>query len=290
MTDTTPERPEQPADPSPRAPEIVPERTRFVDPPPAQAPAAEPPAVAPPEPVVPEPVVPELVVPEPLQPEPPEPPVLPELPEEAGPAAAEPAAEDDAEAPDVPAGRSGRPVSRLLAALVALLVVAVGVLAWWAWPITSAGTPTFQTEGAAALKAAKADATLVLAYDYRHLTEGFAAAVKVTTDADGPSCPHKVDPQDKAYNAKANCFKSEYTRTHQKVVVDFATRYKTVVIAAVSAGGVERVQGNQVTVLLYVNQQSTNSLSSSAKITQDRVEMVMQKVGGRWLVAGITAL
>jgi hypothetical protein len=217
--------------------------------------------------------------------------LLPEPePAEPGLAAAETAPSDGAEASGVPAGRFGGPGTRLLAALVALLVVAVGLLGWWAWPITSAGTPTFQTTGAAALTAAKADAKLVLAYDYRRLQDGFAAAVKVTTDADGPSCPHKVDPQDKAYDPKANCFKSEYTRTHQKVVVDFATRYKTVVIAAVSAGGVEQVHGDRATVLLYVNQQSTNNLSASAKITQDRVELVMQKVGGRWLVAGITAL
>ena len=181
--------------------------------------------------------------------------------------------------------RSGSP--RLLVALLVVLIALTAALAVWATrPVETA----FDTDGAAALKAAKADAKLVLAYDYRTLDAGFKKAVAVTTDADGKDCPKKVDPKNPAYDARANCFKSEYTRTHDLVVVDLATRYKTVVIADVSAGGVERVRGDQVTVLLYVNQQSTNTQSATPKITQSRVEMVMQKIGGRWLVAGINAL
>jgi hypothetical protein len=173
---------------------------------------------------------------------------------------------------------------------VVLLLALTAALTAWAWPLTSAGETTFASDGQAALKAARADATLVLAYDYRHLEDGFRKAVKVTTDADGKDCPQKVDPDNRAYDPRATCFRSEYTRTHEKVVVDLATRYKTVVIADVSAGGVERVHGDEVVVLLYVNQQSTSTQSATPKVTQSRVEMTMNRVGGRWLVAGIEAL
>jgi Mce-associated membrane protein len=193
------------------------------------------------------------------------------------------------EAPVAWTAEPGR-VPRLLVGLVVVLLMATAALTWWAWPVTSAGKPVFESDGKAALTAAKADAKLVLAYDYRHLEDGFRAAVKVTTDADGKDCPQRVDPADKAYEPRANCFRSEYTRTHQKVVVDLATRYKTVVIADVGAGGVVRVSGDQVVVLLYVNQQSTSTQSATPKITQSRVEMTMQRVSGRWLVAGIRAL
>jgi Mce-associated membrane protein len=308
VTDTPPEQPE---------------RTRFVDPPPAEPPAepsgAETPVAEPvmepvAEPVASAPVdipdvpfertqaeVPQASV-ERTQAEVPQAPVERARPQPTAetpavvPAQVPPdllasAPRATAEAPDERThGTPGPWPTRLLAVLALLLAVGVGLLAWWAWPLTDAGETAFGHDGADALKAAKADAKLVLAYDYRDLDKGFQQAVKVTTDVDGKDCPNKVDPQNKAYDAKATCFRSEFTRTHQKVVVDFAKRYQTVVIADVSAGGVERVDGDEVTVLLYVNQQSTNNLSSTPKITQDRVEMTMKKVDGEWLVAGIRAL
>jgi hypothetical protein len=253
----------------------LPERTRFVDPPP---PAPEPAPVEDARPAVeeqpaeaPAPVVPPVI----------EPVGLPPVTEPAPVAAPVVAAPVAAQAPRAP---------RVLVALLAVLVAVTAALTAWAWPLTSAGTTTFESDGQAALKAAKADAKLVLAYDYRHLEDGFRKALKVTTDADGKDCPHKVDPADKAYDPRANCFRSEYTRTHEKVVVDLATRYRTVVLADVGAGGVERVHGDQVTVLLYVNQQSTSTQSATPKITQSRVEMIMNRVHGHWLVAGINAL
>lgn len=266
MTDvgTPPEQPDEQPDPQP-------ERTRFVDPPPPEAPVQAPAVDVPAAPVVP--------------PVPPAPVAVPEAPVELPQPEEPPAASAPVEQP-----QSHAPTPRLLGALVVVLLVVTVALTFWAWPLTSAGTTTFEYDGQAALKAAKADAKLVLAYDYRHLEDGFRAAVKVTTDADGKDCPQKVDPANKAYDPRANCFKSEYTRTHEKVVVDLATRYKTVVIADVGAAGVERVHGDQVAVLLYVNQQSTSTQSATPKITQSRVEMIMNRVGDRWLVAGINAL
>jgi hypothetical protein len=179
---------------------------------------------------------------------------------------------------------------RWLALLTALLAVAVALLTWQLVALSDRPYADDQRTGKAALAAAKADAALVLAYDYRSLEPGFQKAVKVTTDLDGPSCAQKADRTSQAYDPKANCFRSEFTLTHEKVVTDLATRFKAVVVAEVSAGGVEKVDGDLVTVLLYVNQQSTNTQSATPKITQDRVEMIMKHARGSWLVAGINAL
>jgi hypothetical protein len=273
----------------PEHPDEQPERTRFVDPPPPVASAPVDPPAAPVEQTqAVEPAEVPAAVPAQVPAE--------EAPSEAAAEVVRAVAPAVASAPvDTPDAtveqtRATAPTPRLLSALVVVLLAATVALTFWAWPVTSAGSTTFDYDGHAALRAAKADAKLVLAYDYRHLEDGFRAAVKVTTDADGKDCAQKVDPANKAYDPRANCFKSEYTRTHVKVVVDLATRYKTVVIADVGAAGVETVHRDQVAVLLYVNQQSTSTQSATPKITQSRVEMIMNRVGGRWLVAGINAL
>jgi Mce-associated membrane protein len=265
VSDAPTERPD-----APKEPPGEPQRTRFVDPPPA--PVVSAPVEMPPAPVEP--------TPEP-EPEPAEATEqLTEQPTE------QPTEESTEEPPHPPRAAS----TWVLALLLVVLLAGIGGLSWWIWALTHQNGNRFAKDGDPALRAAKAAASLVLAYDYRSLDKGFAAASQVTTDADGPSCPHKVDPKDPAYDPKARCFKSEYSRTHDLVVKDVATRYKVIVVADVSAGGVESVNGDLVTVLLYVNQQSTNSNAATPKITQARVEMIMQKVRGRWLVAGVSAL
>jgi Mce-associated membrane protein len=149
-------------------------------------------------------------------------------------------------------------VIALLAAGTALL----GVLAF-----TTGGGSGPDTDGRAALKAATAEAVVVLSYDYRHLSADFAKALALTT---GP-------------------FNKEYQNTSEKVVTDLAARYHAVVVAEVSAGSVERVTGKDVTLLMFINQKSDSTLSSATKITTNRVEMVMTRVHGRWLVKDVTA-
>jgi Mce-associated membrane protein len=258
VSDAPTERPAAPDEPPGE-----PQRTRFVDPPPAPAPA--PVAAAPVE--TPQAPVEQTPAPAPAEP-------ATEQPTEQ---ATEQATEQPTEQPPAPPRAAS---TRVLALLLVVLLAGIGGLSWWIWALTHQNGSRFTKDGDPALRAAKAAASLVLAYDYRNLDQGFAAASQVTTDADGPTCPHKVDPKDPAYDPKARCFKSEFSRTHDLVVKDVATRYKVIVVADVSAGGVESVTGGLVTVLLYVNQQSTNSNAATP----------MQKVRGRWLVAGVSAL
>jgi hypothetical protein len=45
-----------------------------------------------------------------------------------------------------------------------------------------------------------------------------------------------------------------------------------------------------VTVLLFVDQTTTSNRLNGPKVDQNRVQLVMQKVGSHWLVSGLKAL
>jgi hypothetical protein len=52
---------------------------------------------------------------------------------------------------------------------------------------------------------------------------------------------------------------------------------------------VVRATSSTVVTLVFLNQESTSTLTSSSKITQSRLEMTMVHRHGRWLVAKIRA-
>jgi len=264
-----------------------PQRTRFAEPPAAEPPAVEPPAVEPP--VASAPVDAPAAEPERTSErtsEPADPPAPPPVPEPAEPPVA--SAPVDAPAAE-PERTSGGGTGLLTAAVVVLTVVCAVLVVLVVRDLRDRPNADYEAQAAPALAAAKRAATQVLAYDYRNLEPGFQKALALTTDVDR-DCKAKADRTNAAYDPNAKCFRTEFALTHQKVVVDLATRFKAVVTADVGAAGVVGVAGDRVTVLVYVNQQSTNTQAANPKITQDRVEMVMQKVKGHWLVAGITAL
>jgi Mce-associated membrane protein len=168
--------------------------------------------------------------------------------------------------PVAAAWQPGKAVLGVLGGVVVLLLAAVvllGVLA-----VTTSGPSQADKDRKAALAASKVAAKLVLSYDYRHLAQDFAKGKAVTTGA----------------------FATEYQTTTTQVVADVAPRYKTVVVADVSEGGVVRSSGSTVTVLLFVNQTSNSTLSQAPKITQSRVQMELTRKGGRWLVSKVDAL
>jgi Mce-associated membrane protein len=177
-----------------------------------------------------------------------------------------PAPEPEPEPEPEPAAAPSRALTGVLSGVVALLVAAVAVLGYLA--ATTGGESDADKDRKAALQAGTAAAKLVFSYDYRHLAEDFAKGKAVTTGA----------------------FATEYEKTTKEVVTDVAPRYKTVVTAEVSEGGVVTSKGDVVTLLLFVNQQSTSTLSKAPKITQSRVRMELTRTGDRWLVSKITAL
>jgi Mce-associated membrane protein len=188
------------------------------------------------------------------------------LTDESGPEPAEPEELDDADPKAKPSAvRRWRPT-----ALTAALVVCLAALL-----IASALSLTMSrrdradvSAGNAALAAAKTSAATVLSYDYRQLDSDFAAATALTTGS----------------------LRSDYQATTSKAVAQLATQTHAVVTAKVVAGGVVSSSATRVTVLLFVDQTTTSNRLNGPKVDQNRVQLVMQKVGSHWLVSGLKAL
>ena len=178
----------------------------------------------------------------------------------------EPATVAEGVEPPVQPVRRANALIAALTALVVLLAALTGFLAWKAHD--TAGLGPVEASRRDALQAARNAATLVLSYDYRHLSKDFAAGLATTTGE----------------------FRADYTKATGKILKDVAPRYQAVVVAAVSEASVVQASVDQVVALVFVNQQSASSLRSAPKITQSRLTMTMQHRGGRWLVSKIDAI
>lgn len=120
----------------------------------------------------------------------------------------------------------------------------------------------------AALAAARASATDVLSYDYRHLDADFAKARKHLTGA----------------------FRGQYDKTTASVVAQTAPQFQVVVAARVEAAGVKSASPDRAVVLVMVNQTTTSTKLPVPRVDQNRARLTMAKVDGRWLVARVEAL
>ena len=157
----------------------------------------------------------------------------------------------------------------LLAALVVLVLLLAALVAFLArLSITTRGAEPLELQRRDALAAARASSRVIFSYDYRHLSQDFAAGQAFTTGA----------------------FRTEYDTTTTKLVADVAMRYKGVAVADVSAAAVETASKNQVVALVFVNQQSSSTIQTTPKISQSRLEMTLVHTGGRWLVTKVKAL
>jgi Mce-associated membrane protein len=147
-------------------------------------------------------------------------------------------------------------------------VLLAGLTGFLAWRVeATSGGGDVERARADALVASRQAARVVFSYDYRHLAKDFAAGKALITGQ----------------------FAQEYARTTGKIVDDVAARYKAVVVADVSDAGVVRATSSTVVTLVFLNQESTSTLTSSSKITQSRLEMTMVHRHGRWLVSKIRA-
>lgn len=266
----TPE-PTEPAEIASSSAFEAPARTRFAEPvatPPAELPD---PAGTPDTPEAPEPA--EIAAPtfEPPAPVPAEPaplepvaaPVPVTLPQELPPVPTPVAAEPEP-AEVEPHVRTGRGLVTSLAVVVALLAGLTGFLGYEV--SATAGPGPDQKARQPALQAVRSAAVLLFSYDYRHLQADFTAGRAVTTGK----------------------FQSEYDKTTDKLVKDVAPRYKAVVIASVSEASVVSATEDEVVALVFVNQQSSSTLTAAPKVTQSRLLMTLVHQRGRWLVRDIS--
>lgn len=165
------------------------------------------------------------------------------------------------------AGAQSSTPTGLVVALVALGVVVAGLIA-----VLVVGYLSWQHQRdvnsarAAALKSAKTFAVDFGSYDYQHLDTEFAAVAKKMTPG----------------------FAKDYTSTSAKLKPTLM-QYKTHVSAKIQGAGVTSVSTSKAVVLVFLDQTVQTSQSSTPRIDRNRLEVHLQKSGGKWLVSQLLA-
>jgi Mce-associated membrane protein len=181
---------------------------------------------------------------------------------------AEPRSVDEAPAggPAVDNRRVRRVSPRGAAAVLAVLVVVLaGAVVWEMAQTLRADAAT--AAGQDAQSAARAAAQAIMSYDYRTLNSDMATARSMTTGS----------------------FRRQYDSDAPRLL-EIARQYKGITRADVWAAGTQSQSPGQVTVILFVDQTTTQASDKTPRLSENRVEMTMRKVGGTWLVAGMQAL
>lgn len=152
------------------------------------------------------------------------------------------------------------------AAVLAAAVVGVGVGDGILSAQASGNTAT-QADRAAATAAAKTEMAQILTYNYKTINADLARAVADTTGE---------------FNGQLSVMAGE--------IAPLATQQQTVTKAAVPVAAAVGSSANQVTVLVFADQSTTNKQQPKAQVSDDQLRVTMQKVKGRWLVEQFKAL
>ena len=151
--------------------------------------------------------------------------------------------------------------------VLTLLVAGSGVAAGILDTQTSNNTST-QQERDAAVAAAKTEIPQVLSYNYKTLSADLARASADTTGQ----------------------FSGQFGVLASQLIGPNAKKQQTVTKAAVPVAAAVDSSGNQVTVLVFVDQSTTSKAQPKAQTNASQLRVTMQKVNGRWLVEQFTAL
>ncbi|MFI7062019.1 hypothetical protein ACIBL3_13630 [Kribbella sp. NPDC050124] len=180
------------------------------------------------------------------------------------------------EAPETPAeealpatesNESRRPLGGVLSVLLGVLVVLVltvaAVLGVQAWQGKQAEDARDQ-----AAAAGREAAETALSYDYRDLDKSFAAARATMTPE----------------------FAGKFDET-AKVAGELATKTKATVRAEVSEVGVRDGNADRVTLIIFVNQTTTSTITEGKpRVDLNRTRFTMVRNGDQWLVQEIAGL
>ncbi|WP_067902513.1 hypothetical protein [Nocardia vaccinii] len=171
----------------------------------------------------------------------------------------------EAGASDDVGGRSGsrRRILRACAALIVVIALASSVLAGiLGWKLHRRD----EVDAAAreALSAAQTYAVTLTSIDFQHIDEDYS---HVSAGATGD-------------------FKNMYAQSSnqlKKMLIDNKARSVGKVVDA----SVRSASGDQVVVMLFVDQEITNAVSPDPRLDRSRIVMTMRSVGGRWLAAKV---
>jgi Mce-associated membrane protein len=181
-----------------------------------------------------------------------------------GPAAkADGSAGGDAPAAPPPTGRG-----RLVAEIAGLALIVVLAVALVVTLVQRSGGGSDDSGRASAIAAAKAYATDVSTYDYRHLARDFGRVEAESTPAFRSSFVHSSDGLSKVL-----------------------TEYKATATGKVLRAGVVSATANQAVVILFVNQTVANTAQTSGPTTDDsRIQVTLVRSGNRWLLSELKLL
>lgn len=167
---------------------------------------------------------------------------------------------DAAAAADDPATDRRRGLRRIgIAAGYAAAFALAGGLGWQLW-----AQHRIEAAGAAGQHAAVAYAQTLTSIDSNNVDDGFAAVL----------------------NGATGEFKDTYTKAsvqlRQLLIDNRATAQGVVVDSAIQSQS-----GDQVVVLLMVDQRITNTARPDPRVDRSRMKMTMRKVEGRWLASRV---
>lgn len=167
------------------------------------------------------------------------------------------------DAASVERSRTAVVLSAALGVLLVLILALTGILGVKAWKGKEAEDARDQA-AAAGRKAAET----ALSYDYRTLDKSFAAARATMTPE----------------------FAGQFDAT-AKVAGELATKTKATVRAEVREVGVRDGDANRVTLIIFVNQTTTSTITKgSPRVDLNRTRFTMVRNGGQWLVQEIAGL
>ncbi|GAB2552638.1 hypothetical protein [Kribbella endophytica] len=150
-----------------------------------------------------------------------------------------------------------------LSVLIVLVLALAGILGLKAWRGQQAEDARGQ-----AVNAGRAAAETALSYDYRTLDKSFAAARGTMTPE----------------------FAGKFDET-AKVAGELATKTKATVRAEVREVGVRDGDANRVTLVIFVNQTTTSTITQGKpRVDLNRTRFTMVRNGSRWLVQEIAGL
>jgi Mce-associated membrane protein len=159
------------------------------------------------------------------------------------------------------------PIGVVLSALLAVLIVLVLAVAGIVGVKALQGKQAEDARGQAATAGRKA-AEVALSYDYRSLDKSFAAARATMT----PDFATKFD-------------------ATAKVAGELATKTKATVRAEVREVGVRDGDANRVTLVIFVNQTTTSTITQGKpRVDLNRTRFTMVRNGDQWLVQEIAGL
>lgn len=154
-------------------------------------------------------------------------------------------------------------------AIVLVLIVAV-LLATNVLLLRGNHRSTSAADRGQVLAAAKSDTTLVISYSYQTVAADEAKALPHLTGA----------------------FASDYQKSMDQVIKVQAPKVKAVVQGQIDSAAIEAVSpnGTQVTVIVFGQQQVTNSSLTQPRVDLVRLRVTMDRVGAEWKISQLAQI